>query len=358
MSAPAQRPEPTLEEQVRAHIGDDGSLSRQPFEREEEEREEAPPDESAASAADPEGDDAPESEESEESEGEEAPESEAAAPESVETLSDLARVFDVPEAELMEHLQVQLGDGTASLANVIELARTPIEERVQQAVAREREGIEAKVTERQQQLDAARTKLEETTARLMDSIQDRFAKVNWQQLREDDPQQYMILRQDFEDSKARANAALHQLREEESRQRQERDRLFEEWKDSERAKLLALPEFQTWAKDPAAGRSGRQALDSYLMESHGLEKELVDELVDHRLVRIAHKAFLYDQLQKKGKLAAERVRQAPKMLPGGGRKPRPDPHLKRRAETRKRARQSGRVEDAAAAIESLDIFNE
>lgn len=373
MSAAAERPdnpEPTLEQQVAAMIDESGEIDRdladrrlpegEPSQERPEEQEqpgEQPP--ARAEGEEPDqGDEQPGDEAEDEPAEEESDDPAAAEATGIETLAQLAEAFEVPEAELTSHLRVSMGDQEVPLAKVLEIARTPIEDRVAAEADRRVQDRVKDYEERSQKLDEVRTGLEKATAQLLDSVQDEFKEIDWNALRENDPQEYLIQRQRFEDRRAQANEALARLNEENERRAAEEDRVRRDWAENERAQLLKLPEFAHWAEDPKQAQQEIQALGNHLVETYGLDPEIVAELVDHRLVRIAHRAMLYDKLQAKKKLAVEKVRKAPKMMPPGARTPKPDPNRKRQAEARDRMRRTGDVEDAAAFLLTSGVLDE
>ncbi len=57
----------------------------------------------------------------------------------------------------------------------------------------------------------------------------------------------------------------------------------------------------------------RETLNKYLGEQYGYSPEDIGGIIDHRLVVIARKAMLYDQVQKKADVLAQKVKSLPKL---------------------------------------------
>jgi hypothetical protein len=110
---------------------------------------------------------------------------------------------------------------------------------------------------------------------------------------------------------------------------------------------LVMPEFADEAKAKALSRQ----LQEY-GETQGFKREEVKGIADHRAIVILNKARLYDELQAKKEEVQKKGMKTPTIKPGSrapGRKNRKAVSASKRA--RQRLRESGRVEDAAAAIE-------
>jgi hypothetical protein len=94
------------------------------------------------------------------------------------------------------------------------------------------------------------------------------------------------------------------------------------------------------------------AMRSFLLRE-GIAPAVVDEIKDHRMLGIARKAMLYDQLQAKRPLVEKQVRALPRMVRSGTTRDKAERQGEARRRDIARLRRSGRVEDAASAIERL-----
>ena len=114
----------------------------------------------------------------------------------------------------------------------------------------------------------------------------------------------------------------------------------------EQQKLLnALPEW----KDPAKAKDEASAVDGYLQKA-GFSEQERNGIADHRVIVVARKAMLYDQLMQQQAQATQRVEKLPPRVekPGNGVRPGDG-----RTQALKRHAQSGSVESGAAAILQL-----
>ncbi len=115
---------------------------------------------------------------------------------------------------------------------------------------------------------------------------------------------------------------------------------------AERQKLqVALPEFA----DPVKGAKLGQTLTDYAL-SHGFTPAEA-QVTDHRLVVLLHKAYQYDQVTARKPAPQNQVtRQIRAAAPGtSGERRAPT----KRAQAEARLRQSGSIDDAAAAFEAM-----
>jgi hypothetical protein len=113
-------------------------------------------------------------------------------------------------------------------------------------------------------------------------------------------------------------------------------------------KLLdAVPE---WA-DPETGTQERKAVKQYLQEI-GFSGEEVSQIYDHRAVLVARDAMRYRQMMQKRK-SAQPTRTKTKTAKPGVSTSVAEQGQKTRKRTLQRLQQSGRVADAASAIENL-----
>lgn len=111
------------------------------------------------------------------------------------------------------------------------------------------------------------------------------------------------------------------------------------------ALLHAIPEWSAADKRD----SEATALSRFLANAGFLDDELSD-LTDHRLIVLARKAMLYDQLMRSKPLAEKKLAAAPTMLSPGAAPSKKSEAERRRDALIKRYRQTGRHEDAVAVI--------
>ncbi len=167
-------------------------------------------------------------------------------------------------------------------------------------------------------------------------------------LLDSDPVEYLKQRDAFERSAAQRNMAAAELQRVHEQQRQDAQRRFIEVRQAEEQALVEkLPEWREEAK----AKEGKAQVAKYLKDA-GYSDEQLSTLVDHRSVIIARKAMLYDQMVARKPAVENKVRNAPPVLKPGVAK-QGNGEAERALAARDRLKKTGRVEDAAAAINAL-----
>ena len=217
--------------------------------------------------------------------------------------------------------------------------------RMQNETAERSKAFEAERAKLAQQLPPFQQQLAQLTAALNNQVMSEFADIKGPEdlarMAETDPARYVRF-----DARMRllqqANQAQQQLRQQQEEQNaREAEKRFE--RESAELKRL-VPELM----DEKSGREQRKALADFLIEEHGFPPEQVNNLVDAKSINIAWKAMKWDRAQKAA--AAAKVVNLPRsMKPGTGSGPR-ESDDDRQAALVQRARKTGSVKDAAAAI--------
>lgn len=168
-----------------------------------------------------------------------------------------------------------------------------------------------------------------------------------QSLRDTNPAEWsaqMLQHRQWAEERQAVAAEQERIKAEQAREQAEaRDRLLTE--ESEKL-LRAIPE---WS-DPKV----RDAESPKLIETgkaYGFEPDEIGEVVDHRAIAILRDAMRYRELVAKSKDVSAKVEAKKVAKPGTASAPPSKAQALQRAQTR--LRQSGRVDDAAAAIERL-----
>lgn len=105
--------------------------------------------------------------------------------------------------------------------------------------------------------------------------------------------------------------------------------------------------------DPQVRERGKFDIASYLVGTYGATAEDLNDLTDHRLVLLCHKAMLYDRLMSQRPLAEKRVRGLPRVQkPGTARTQREQDQAHAQA-LRDRFRKTGSIRDAAKLLSYL-----
>jgi len=157
------------------------------------------------------------------------------------------------------------------------------------------------------------------------------------------PQEFMRQNHAYQEALGKLQQAQAAQADLTQRERFEQHRAFEARSAEEQQKLLAaLPDW----KDQAKAKDESSAIDGYLKES-GFNDQERNGIVDHRLVVVARKAMLYDQLMKQQTQTTQRVQKLPPRMekPGNGAQ-----SGDKRSEAVRSHAKRGTVESGAAAI--------
>lgn len=176
---------------------------------------------------------------------------------------------------------------------------------------------------------------------------------DWDTLYDADPTMAAKAERQFRKQQEERQAQLQAVRAEQERLRQidmQRQQAMQaQYLEQQRAMLPDLiPEW----RDSAVAKSEAQKIRNFLV-GEGFTEQDVSGLTNATLVKLARKAMLYDQGQTRATEAKKKpVKRGPKPLKSGSRGSQPKPKSQTQ-QAQQRLRQSGRVNDAAAAIKSL-----
>ena len=207
-------------------------------------------------------------------------------------------------------------------------------------VAEQRKAAEAEASKAQQERQQYATNLQRMQAQLEVAMQEQ-QNIDWQQLINTDPQEYMRQRHLLE----QRQAALQQNYAEQQHLAQvnqaEQAKQHQAYLAEQREQLLAkLPEW----KDEAKAKAETAQIREYLM-NQGFDAQTVDSVADAKMVITARKAMLFDQMVAKAQATTKKVSALPTKVekPGTG----ANPNLDRRTSDFQRLSKTGSVEDAA-----------
>jgi hypothetical protein len=215
-----------------------------------------------------------------------------------------------------------------------------------QAVAEERKAVEAE----RQRIEEARH-LRDTYAERLQIIEQMLnqqpQEENLDFLKETDPIGYAVKVAELsqrEKQLAQVQAERQRIAEQ---QRQEQQQQLGSVIQAEARKLAeALPEYA----DPEKGEAIRRSLREFGMKAGFSEQEL-SSVYDSRHVLTLYKAMQYDKLQAAKPSITKKVSEAPKVMKSGVSQPRDSGDEMRKLKAR--AKQTGRVADAARAFEKF-----
>ena len=291
-----------------------------------------------------------EEDESFEEESEEEEEAEEAEEESEE-----------PEGEEEEELYAVTVNGEEVAVSLDELlsgySRQSDYTRKTQEIATDRKEMESL----QQQYNSEVAKIQQERQQYMDTLTniisnqggelEKFANVDWDSLRENDPIEYVTTREQYREAQERIQGLQQEQARAAQTQQAQMKQAQHEMLQVEKGKLVeALPE---WGK-PEKQKELAENLQSYAKEQ-GFTAEELNSLVDHRSVLVLLKAQKYDQLQKSN-VKSRKLKNKPKVIRAGtGATTRKTDKSKRTAQM-KRLQGSGHIDDASALLEDfIDI---
>lgn len=267
----------------------------------------------------------------------------------INTLAELAQSFEVEEQELLDHLQIEGPDGSmVPLSSAIQAFREgPQLDKAFQAE------VEKARTELQKRADEELGQLQQLTYRLIQRVEGQKEPTGgWDRLRQENPAEYIRLREQQEAERADARAAMDALERHRAEREAQEAELAKRYEAEQGELLFKLrPDWQ----DPKAGRAAFEEVQAYLSEK-GFTPEQQANLVDARSIVTVWEAAQYRKLQQKKPELRKRLRRLPtKSVRQVARdeRARETAAAKERASRFGRLRDTGRVEDAAALFEEM-----
>jgi len=273
-----------------------------------------------------------------------------AGEEQINTLAELASVYEVDEAELAEHIQIEGPDGEFhSLQEALTAFREGPSESDAASAA-----VTAHIAESRQAMDAQMAQMVDATKQLLVRIQ-RDEQIDWNALKQSDPTGYIERREQLDQDRADAQRAFTAFDEEEARRAKENEGLFEERrKDQARLILRRMPKW----RDEKLAAAATADMQQYL-QSNGFGEDDFNQLIDANQIITVWKAAQFDKLQAKIKKpgAIKRLRGIPsrKSLAATARSEAPavDAGAQKRQGKVDTLRDSGNEADAAALFAEL-----
>lgn len=188
-------------------------------------------------------------------------------------------------------------------------------------------------------------------------LQDQQQNIDWQQLLDTNPTEYLKQKHLFEQRQATLQKVQsEQARLWEQQQAEQTKSVGKYLAEQHQALLDKLPEW----KDSAKAKAEQEKIARFMVDGLGFApQEVVEQrdangrlvslgITDHRIVMMAREAMKYRELMDKAQAANKRVEKLPPKVerPGAGEATRPDG----RTAAMQRLTKTGRVEDAAAVF--------
>lgn len=268
----------------------------------------------------------------------------------VETLSDLAKAFEVEEEEFLNHLQVPSrdGEGTVSLSEVIDSYTSQPANNEEARLHYEGLGQQL-----QGEHDQRLGDLQKITAALIAQVESE-PDVDWEMLRETDPGQYLKERESRDARRSDVQRSLDAMDTEMKRRGAESETQRQTWRQEQVKTLYRLrPDWQ----EADRGRVAMTEVTDYLAKT-GYPQEEIDALEDARSILTVWRAAQWEKLQAKKPEMKKRLRLLPRTLRSGARDDvaalsEEQENTKKRDQLRDRLTETGSVNDAAALMRGL-----
>ena len=273
----------------------------------------------------------------------------------IRTMADLAKVFEVDEAEFLDHITVPNVDGTeVPLSRVIATFKTA------PAAIQKFEDLEAREAAFVQESQVLRARTDEQVRdlaihaqTLLDITTSEFKDIDWNKLENDDPQQYLIMKNKQTERGRLIQGAVEKLRGIDQQRVQEMQAANSTVRQQEMVHLHGkMPEW----RDPAVAKPAMEQTQSFLMNEMGFSVEEVNGITDHRQLLVAWEASEYRKLKQTTPKKIEKLRGLPspkRVLRTGARR---DASADNRKESQKkfdRLKQTGDEADAARLFEEM-----
>ena len=225
---------------------------------------------------------------------------------------------------------------------------------------------QADYTKKTQQLAEQRKQLAEernsirAVQKLADDLQKQFqaarktndlepSKEYWDQLKLNNPTQYLIERQEFQERRQERAVNERKLLHLRNQMEQQRHLEYQEQLNNEQQRLMTMiPE---WAESEELATKEKAALRLYGVEQGYSENEL-EEVVDSRAISILRKSYLWDQLQAKRGSLKKKALEMPASSGSAQQIGQPRKHSEL-TKAKQRLAQTNKRTDAAAAFQQL-----
>lgn len=171
-----------------------------------------------------------------------------------------------------------------------------------------------------------------------------FSQVDWNTLRSQNPGEFAALQAEYANRQQQIAGFLQNVQAQQAQESQHQQQLLQQAIAQERERLVqAVPEWQ----DQKAFTEAQGKMVNYA-RSLGFKDAELNQIYDHRYMRILHDAARYQELQAAKPQALKQVRQAPAMAKPGSRTD-TNPAAAKRQQVMDRLSRNPRDQDAQAA---------
>lgn len=211
-----------------------------------------------------------------------------------------------------------------------------------QEVAEQRKQVEQSWQQLQQAATIQQNNIQEY-ARLMaiDSQLQNYQQADWNALYNSDPVEFVRLKEEHRDLIDSRNYLVNTINTKQQQAQAEQQQNLA--KIIEEGKQVLAREIPNWNADTA------KKLGQYGIEKYGFKQEEMQNVIDPRMVKVLHKAYLYDQLNNGKSVTQKKVQNLPKVSKPGTVS---NKTLNKQQDNdlRKNLKRSGSVDDMAAIL--------
>ena len=219
--------------------------------------------------------------------------------------------------------------------------------RKSQVLAEQRKKAEEELAATQQERQRYLSQLEQFTAQA-DSKLDELKSTDWTKLKEEDPTEYMLKRDQYRELQENKRTVEEEQKNLQYKSQQEQQAKWQE--ELVRQQEIMAQRLPEW-NDPNKGTKLKQDIKSFALKT-GFSEQEVDSLIDARSVDVLHKAMLYDNLLA-AKISNKKAKVVPKVTRPGSPPTKGEISSDKVKAQRARLKKTGRVKDATSVIESL-----
>ena len=219
--------------------------------------------------------------------------------------------------------------------------------RKSQVLAEQRKKADEELAATQQERQRYLSQLEQFNTQA-DSKINELAKTDWTKLKEEDPTEYMLKRDQYRELQDNKRIVEDEQKNLQYKQQQEHEAKWQE--ELGRQQEIMVQRLPEWT-DPDKGPKLKQNIKSFAVKKGFTEQE-VNSLIDARSVDVLHKAMLYENLLA-AKISNKKTKVVPKVQKPGSLATKGEISSDKVKAQRARLRKTGHVNDAKSVIESL-----
>ncbi len=271
-------------------------------------------------------------------------------------MGDLAEHLGIDMADLYQlALPYTDPDGNSQRVTLSELKDGYQASQKAQARAREAQELRESLQKQQQEQAESFQRQAHELANYFNFVDQQmqadFSKINWDQLRAENPTEWAARRQEMQERAAQVQLARQQAAQQYDQQldfmRQQAEENLSQLARREWNALLNA--FPRWQDDGV--RQAEQAAIQELLLDVGYSPEEIDSAYDSRAIRLAYEALQYRKSKQAGDVAKKKVvKLGKKVLKPGAKVSKAQANQDRESALRAKLRESGHTDDAARLI--------